>query len=587
MPGVLKIRNKSLALWEKIGGVSVGGSSILSRCFFTDVTSAGTITNKTYEANTIPANKILTGFEADNDDITLTVEIHSVEDGYMPDDVQVAGGGATPVTITKGSFSQLVTNGRVWTASVNLPDADTTGTLTATLAGGDTSTVSYTRALDPPDILTAAFDTHAGTTGGDPLVQAAQTETTSVDGTQTVRITGTCDTHATRLWVKNAGISNGEQGPFTISGGTFDITANVRSSGNTGARTATVECAVGVSGTRGGSLATSNTVTVSHTQPSLSLVSLTYPGTQAAIKSAENCRIIAADSNDDAGDTVQWDDNSTSDFDDLGTMAIATSEANVDAGTYAPTSWGGGTMWVERQSSNYTDTTNVRITKTRTAKNGTNSVLNIAVEIAHVAPTITITSNGEGSPKVFRSRTGADKTYTITITSDQNLKAAPTLSRDASDDGPALGSFSGSNKVWTATITSQEDDTKNVGGATHDFHTLSSQNNAEISQTSIGSGSSYGVAGFEQRDIALARFDEFEPIGTMASNRDNANNITCEAVGISVLTYKTNTTQNDGGREYTIVDSGGSFDADGNNVRCTDGEIFNAAAYTLRIEEDA
>lgn len=545
---------------------------VTTRVYITAVTGTGTITDKVYVANTVPANKILTSFKSDGNNITLTVEMHAGSDAWQPASVAVSLPGATTVTILKQNWVQVAST-RIWTATANLTDADTTGTITATMSDGDTATCDYTRSLDPPLILTAIIDNHPTTTGGDAECPLAQTQVSAADQ---ITISGTAEAHCTHVYIKDFEVTNGEglQGPFTIAQFNAGVAINV-GTGDDATANYKIYGTVGTGGTPGADFTSTESIAKDQTVPTFSSVGHSYPASQAALKNVETDSVTITHTNIDAGDGYVYSDPTGSELTIPNLTTYAATKALVRAG------------------GNYRDSgTNYRLIVTRLAKNGLATTVNVTVKIAHVAPTIAITSNGEGSPKVFRSKTGGNKTYTITITSDQELEVAPTLARDGSDDGPALGTFSGGSKVWTATLTCEENDTKNVAGATHDFTTLVARNNADVTQNTIGSGSAYGVAGFEERSITMAQFDEFEPIGTMASNRDNPNKVACEAWDsadtslTAVLTYKANTTQNDGGREFTITDSGGTFDADGNNVRCTDGEIFNLP-YTLRVKETA
>jgi len=146
-----------------------------------------------------------------------------------------------------------------------------------------------------------------------------------------------------------------------------------------------------------------------------------------------------------------------------------------------------------------------------------------------------------------------------------------------------LGSFSGGPTTWTAALTCQEDDTKNSGAATYTWASLSATNRAEKVQTSISGDATYIIGGFEERDVAILKFDQYEPIGTMAS--DNSGKLACEYVGLGAGTYVANTADDPGSKKFTIVDSGGSFDADGNHVKCNDSNIYDAVDYTMRISE--
>ena len=555
-----------LALTDGGAGGNVTLKTV-SRVYITGVTGSGTITNKTFEANTVPTNKVLTAFESDDDDITVTVEMHAGTDDWQPATVTLSGGGSTPVVVNKENWTQ-VDSSRIWTAAVNLTDADTSGTISAVVAGGGSDSCAYTRALDPPLILTAVIDNHPTTTGGDAECPLAQTQVSASDQ---ITISGTAEGHATHVYVNDFEVTNGEglQGPFTIAAFNAGVAINV-GTGDDATANYKIYATVTTGGTPGPDFTSTESIDKNQTVPTFSSVSHAYPASQSALKNAETDTVTITHTNIETGDAYLYDDNSTGELTIPSTTTYAAPKA------------------VTRLSGNYRDSgTNYRLTVTRLEKNGLSATKTGTVKIAHVAPTIDITDNGEGSPNVFRSKTGADKTYTITITSDQELEVAPTLARDGADDGPTLGTFSGGPKVWTATLTCQEDDTKNVAGATHDFTTLNARNNADITQTTINSGSSYGVAGFEERDVAVLKFDQLEPIGTQASNRDNANKLQMEYVGLGAGTYVANTTDDPGSKKFTITDSGGTFDADGDHIKCNDSNIYDAVNYTMRIEEDA
>lgn len=538
-----------------------------TQVYITGVTGSGTITNKAFESNTVPANKILTAFESDNDDITVTVEMHAGSDAWQPGSVAVSLPGATTATILKQNWVQ-VDSTRIWTATANIADAGASDTITATMSDGDTATCTYTRALDPPLILTGIIDDHPTTTGGDAECPLAQTQVSAADQ---ITISGTAEAHCTHVYVKDFEVTNGEglQGPFTIAQFNAGVAINV-GTGNDATANYKIYGTVGTGGTPGADFTSTESIAKDQTLPTFSSVGHSYPASQAALKNVETDSVTITHTNIEAGDDYVYDNNSTGEL----TIPAATTYAAIKA--------------LVRLSGDYRDSgTNYRLTVTRLAKNGLSTIVTATVKIAHVAPTIDITNNGEGSPKVFRSKTGADQTYTITITSDQELEVAPTLARDGSDDGPALGTFTGGSKVWTATLTCQEDDTKNVAAATHDFTTLVARNNADVTQNTIGSGSAYGVAGFEQRDVAVLKFDQLEPIGTMVSNRDNANNLVMSYVGLGDGTYAANTTDDPGSKKFTITNSGGTFDADGDHIKCNDSNIYDAVDYTMRIEESA
>lgn len=504
--------------WQAAAG---GGAS--SYCFITGVTGAGTITDKVYESDTVPASKILESFESDNDGITLELEIDVIADDWQPASVTVSGGGATPIVVNKQDWTQ-VANTRIYTATANLTDADTTGTITATMSDGDTATVAYTRGLEPPLISTVAFDTHAGTTGGDPLVQGAQDETTSATGTQTVRLTGTTEAHATKIWATSAGVSSSEQGPFDVTAGAFDFTINVRSSGNTGAQTATVECAVGTGGTRGATGSTSNTVTISHTVPTFGAFSVDYNGAQEAAKGAETFDVTLAHSNPGTNDTYLYADPTGNDV----TIPFTGTYASPKVGCEIDTA----SIYRDDDSPQ-----NFRLTVTRTEDNGTTANSGGTCEIADVAPLIgmddTYPGGGYGSiGSITRMGTGdGSPTYRdrdLYIISSQKHLGASTSSveNDTGHGADFTEAFTEYNDFsFRANFRVNDSDIVTGGtganhGLTWDSPTVT--NRANTATTSITKNPTYDVGGFQARTLTIPAWPNREAdMSVLAVDTDN------------------------------------------------------------------
>lgn len=480
--------------------VGVPGSTAVAKTaksliFVTAVTGSGTITNKVYEADTTPVNKVLTAFESDNDNITLAVHVQVIGDVWQNSWIKASGGGANGVIVNKEDWTELVTDGRVFTAAINMTDADESGTITVESSDGSVARVTYTRVLNPPKVLTAMFGTHAGTTGGDPLVDAAQVSTTSVQTTQTVRITGTTESHATKIWVKAAGVSSVEQGSFAVTAGAFDFTIDVRSSGNTEAQTVTLECAVEDSGTRGATFNTTNTVTVSHTVPTFTggaQSDIAYPASQEALKDSETCTVTVTHTNAAAGDTYLYDDNSTSELTIPSTTTYVAAKASV-----------------QRSGGSYRETgTNYRLIATRTAQNGTATTKSVTVKIAHTMPTLTVTPSTR-----FRTDDGTSgyKDTTVTITSHQaNLStyAGSVTMLPAAGDTSAFtsGTWSANGDLaYTNTLRVEDADIKAGGQAANDFTwiTISVKNRAGKEATTITTNPNYSIGGFAKRRLTI------------------------------------------------------------------------------------
>ena len=541
---------------------------ILSTVYFTDATGAGVISGKTYEADTVPADKILTAFSSDNDDITVTLEIHSRSGSWMPDSVTVSGGGATPVTVERQNWTQ-VGSSRIWTASVNLTDADTSGVLTATMSDGDTATCTYTRLAEPPACSSADWGQNGGgfSSGEYPTSPDTGLQTAVKSGDE-VYVQVTLDSSATRITVASGGAGTGSDQHFddTYAAGTHVIGPVTCGSG-TGSQVFTVKA-----NRDGGSYGTSDdTPSISMDQASHSYTSLH----NLVFSPADNFALKAGDSCTGDVEITNWSAGNDH-------ISYTSSEVTVtDSGAYAETKTYTFLSGLYRDSG-----TNVTLTSRRKA-NGKQSSTSYLIKICNASATI----NMNGAESRLRSRaTGGDKTYSLTAVSDFELKSY-TTTRDAgppADDGPALGAWSGSapDKTWTNTITIQEDDRKNTGAETYSWEGVDAVTGSGISKASISADPTYTVGGFESRDVAMAAYEHYNPIGTQVSNKDNANKLSCEIVGVKELEYVENTTPAEG--KFTITDSGGNFDADGTYVRCLDTDFIDLGLpYTLRIEEAA
>ena len=123
--------------------------------------------------------------------------------------------------------------------------------------------------------------------------------------------------------------------------------------------------------------------------------------------------------------------------------------------------------------------TNYTILITRTTNDTTTSSSGL-VKIAATAPTITIVSNN--STRMRSTSASAGLNYNVVLTSDQDLRVAPTLSNPAI--AGILGTFTGSAKTWTATMNVKDADTK----GSHNYSSLVATNIAGVSQNIISTG---------------------------------------------------------------------------------------------------
>lgn len=547
------------------GDLYITGRVDKSVPWITNVTGGNV--NLTYVAGTDPANKVVTAVESD--ELVLQVYI----------EVDAGGWGWQPIVWVNGqivSLSRIGTEGRRFSGNVSITMTGD-GTIAITTSDLASYSIPFTQ-LVGPEIMTVNYAQHPDHTGGSMYCPYDQTQVSADDQ---VKLSGTVEVEATEIWVKAEGACVGEglQGPFTDIVGTIFNCWPVNVGNASGNQKVTVY-AKNASGAQGDDMQTMNTVACDQTYPAFGSPAIQYPTNQYALKGTEDAEVTLACTNWVSSDTAAYSDNGT------GELEIS----NVQNGAEDLTTYQAA-KWAERKAGSYrddTDSDNYKLTVTRSGRNGRSASATTVVWIANVAPSLTVSITG--SPVRLRSKTGTVKTYNVTLSSPHYListPADPQLERDAGDDGPTLPELSGSapDKTWTATITIEEDDTKNTGSDVYSWSQVSAYGPAGLQTTTIGTNPDYTVGGFEQRDIEFSQFEEYNPIGTMASNKDNANLITCEAVGIGALTYYTDTNQHSMG--FTITDSAGNYDPDGNYVRCLDSNIYDNVDYTLRIEEAA
>ena len=208
--------------------------------------------------------------------------------------------------------------------------------------------------------------------------------------------------------------------------------------------------------------------------------SITYPGTQEAIKNVETVSILS----------VCSDYNTIAYSSPTGELTIPTNT------TYASPKLG-----VARNSGNYNVTApNYQISANRTANDATTTE-NVIVYIAHVGATLTVTE------PTSRLRSGGNdgtsvQNHTITATANQNLISAPTIANPVAGGGIWSGLFINGSAVWNRTL--QINDTDTVGA--YAYGALSAYNLAEIETTAYTGDSNYIIGGFVSRVLTLTAY---------------------------------------------------------------------------------
>lgn len=540
--------------------------------FITDCGNAGdgTITNQTYlSPDTEPSNKVMTGAESDDDTITITAEIHCMGKDWQPTSVDLyRDDSPLSLTINRADWTQL--DDRVFQVQFTVSDATADATYHVQTSDGKKSgDFAYVRGLDPPEILTAAWNGTYPDCDDSPAYLDTGTQTAVKDG-DVVTVTGTVETHATRITVVEYGATAGhgsdQHFDDDYSSGNFSIQVTIGS--GSGSKQFRLK-ANKDGGAYGSTLDTTDSPAISLDQDGPSFGSYTTdgftPADNWALASGDSCNANCTISNWSAGnDLIKYTSTEV-------TITADTTYAASKTATYA--------------SGSYRDSgTNVTIEARRKA-NGKYGSKTGLVKIANVAPVLTMS----GATSRLRSSAAGDQNYALTLSADQELKDTPTCTRDAGDDGDALGAWSGSepDKTWTNILVVGEEDTKNTGASSYSWAGVSAHNGAGIEVTAITNNPDYTIGGFAERDVAVSKFDEWGPIGTTVSNKDNSNKLVMEYVGIGSGTYVENTIDDPGSRKFTICDASGNFDADGAYIRCLDSNIYDAVDYTMRIEETA
>lgn len=379
---------------------------------------------------------------------------------------------------------QLTVNGVAVPVLNSQPDAPLfRGTIDIDLQGetslvilhedGASHTVTVTRDF-PPVIQSASF------TGGYP---GSQTELKAGD-TFDLRITS--DQAVNRIEIENYGALTSQT--FNVNTLTeHTVTVTIANRGNT---TTALGAKIRVQKPSGawseyfltedqGSVDGINLVNLNNTHPSIIIGVISYPINQSALKNTEVATVNNSITN---FDTVQYSSPNNEIAVNLDTQYQPEKGVYRLAGTYN------------------VSTNNFRVTANRAANNASFTA-NAVVKIANVSPTVSISILG--NPARLRSG-GNDGTspqnYTISISSNQQLSSAPTLTAPA---GTWQGAgFSGGPSTWTRTLQISDNDPK----GSFNFAGLSAIGLSGLEQNSINSGQTYTLGGFVSRNIPLEAF---------------------------------------------------------------------------------
>jgi hypothetical protein len=345
----------------------------------------------------------------------------------------------------------------------------------------DAATIAYEA---PPQFLTLEF------TGAYP---GAQTELKAGD---TFQLTGTTDVPADAVDIQDFGAMAADLKTF-VAGTSFTVTGTIADRGNVSqllsAKARARSAATGAFGpvrdtdAGGSGVEPVNVLRCNNLHPMVVWGNVVYPGGQGALKGSETATVAFSMAN---ADTVSFTSPN-------GDLSVTNPTLYEDPKT------------VQRISGSYNDATNnLRATATRAA-NAAQTTANTLVKIANVAAQITVTE-----PAARLRSGGSDGTapqdHTITITSNQELAAAPSMDAAAGAGTWQGGGFAGGPKVWTRALRVLDTDPK----GTYAWANLSAVNRAGIPTTVITGDGNYTLGGFVPRSLTFPAFSQSTILGT-------------------------------------------------------------------------
>lgn len=368
----------------------------------------------------------------------------------------------------------------------------------------------------PPEVLDLTFGDYPGT----------QTQLKAGDS---INITISTDREIDRVEIDSFGAL--QSGTLSFSATTSaTVSATVANQGTSVADYAAKVRVRDTSGSWSSWYTSTATVTLCNLYPSITFNSITYPASQGALKDSEQATI----------------DHTVSNFD---TISYSTSGGqltipNID--TYE------SSKTVTRASGTYNvSTNNFLISATRNANDAT-TTSGTCVRIANAAASLSVSC----ASRLRSSPTGLN--HVITLQGDQLLQTA-SMDRQAGS-GTWANSWSGSGSSRSRTLTVTDAETK----GTYTWHSISATNLSGIETTSV-SNPNYILGGFSNRRITFGSFSQYEPLGVSVADTSKLSVSDMSGASFSYQADKT-----DGDKVFTITDSAGTLDADGNYIWVAD-----------------
>jgi uncharacterized protein YfiM (DUF2279 family) len=494
------------------------GAALMDGLFVLDVTpivAGGIVGSKVYPPS-VPANRVVSSCTTDNAHVRITVGINGNAASYSPT-VLI---GMTQATITESATT------RWFTAVADVTVGTGTTTVEVVSNTGSRTSVDVTLAGAGPNILSA-------------LLGAYPNSQTTLKAGDQITVTVTTEAGATEVQLLATGAA-GASVPYPVTGTTATCLVTI---GNAQGPQVLTFKAKNSFGTYGNTYPTVP-LTLDQAVPTFGAITVSYPVGQGALNTSETATVSC-------------------------TVSDQTSVAYTAVGLTVDTpSVYGVSKQVTLSSTGYVDSgTNYTITAQK-ASNGSSAVKTGLVNLATVAPAAAITTSPAG--RMVGSPTGIS--YTVTVTSTQNLTSAPSLTASA---GAWAGAWAGSGKVWTRALNITDSTPK--GSAL--FSALAITNQALINGSVISSGSTYTVGGFSSRTITFPSFSRVAAIGTTVTDQTKTS---CQIVAGNVLTrYSDNTVHSNG---YYIANADGTYNAQGAYVALSDSAFAGSnTSGTLQV----
>ncbi len=530
----MEVATKQYVDQQVVSGAINGG------LFFTNASpaSTGIVGSKQYVAGTIPANKVISQATTDTNDVVVTLFAEGGSAFYSPT-VTITTDPPQPGGALTCSLTEDTNDKRTYTATATISVPVTT-VVTATSSTNATASMTINRAAAGPNMDALLIGT----------IVAAAPGQTEVRSGQQFNVSGRVPNDATYAEILATGAS-GSVAVLTLGAadsmgtGYKMFTGVVTVGSGSGALTVTGR-ARNALGTYGNNFVSTNTITLNQTFPTIGTRTIVYPGGQTALKGSESATVSATITN---FDTVTYSGTNLS-ITDPTTYAVSKTVTRT-GGTYS------------------VGVNNYVIAATKTSNNAT-STAQSAVSIADTAPTAAITIVGNPA-RLLSSPTGTD--YTITITANQQLSSAPSLSASS---GTWQGSWAGSGTTWTRVLRIL--DTSPKGPQT--FSGLTATGLAGVVGSTITSGANYTVGGFATRTITFPAFARYAAIGTSIVDFSK---VQAWYTGSVELTRYSDT--GDYFQGFTIVNAAGDFDPNGSYLFISDAAFAGSnTSGTLQLD---